>query len=187
MNRNRRLILTIAMCGVFAALSVALAYLAKGIFSTGPLRVTFENLPVFVISFAYGPLWGVLCAVTADLLSCLMAGMTPLWLVTVGSALVAFTSGVIYRYLTLKLKSVVRFGIPVFAGHAVGSMLVKSIALSRWYGDIVFWRIPIYLLIAAAETFLVCIIFSRKQTAGLIRSAGGSTGPKEEDGRDDEH
>ena len=161
------------MCGVLAALSVALAYLAKSIFGTGPLRVTFENLPVFVISFAYGPLWGVLCAVTADLLSCLMAGQAPLMLITVGSALTALLSGLIYRFLADRLKNIVRFGVPVFAGHAVGSVIVKSWALSRWYGNVVFWRIPVYLAIAAAETFFVYILFTRKQTAGLIRSAGG--------------
>ena len=135
--------------------------------------MTFENLPVFVISFAYGPLWGALCAVTADLLSCLMAGQTPLVLITVGSALTALASGLIYRFLTEKLKNVFRFGVPVFAGHAIGSVIVKSWALSRWYGNAVFWRIPIYLAIAAVETFFVHVLFTRKQTAGLIRSAGG--------------
>lgn len=181
----KKYVIKLTMCGIFAALSVALAFLAKSIFGSGPLRLTFENLPIFVIGFAYNPFWAVLCAVIADLLSCLLSGMAPLVLVTVGSALNAAVSSLVFMFFTSKMKKPwLRYGIPVFCGHTVGSVIVKSIALARWYGSIVFWRIPIYLAIIVIESAFLCILFGKKETSSLIKAAGGRVYAAEEK---DEH
>ena len=78
---------------MLTAACVVLAYIAKGIFGTGPLRFTVENLPVFVASFFYGPIMGGAVALSADLLSCVLAGQAPLPLISVGAAFVGISSG----------------------------------------------------------------------------------------------
>ena len=170
-DKLRKRILTICVCALLAALCFVLAYFAKMIFSTSPLRFTIENIPVFIASAAYGPVMGMLVGVMADLLSCVVSGMAPIPLITVGAALVGLVSGLVFRFV--KIRPAARTFAGVFAGHAVGSMAVKTIALYGFYGGIVFVRIPIYIGIALLESITLILLFGRKSIRNLIKKAGG--------------
>ena len=150
---------------LLAALSFLLGLLAKTIQGTGPLRLTLEGLPIVLSGIVLGPFYGTAVGVVADLASCLMAGQTPLPLIAVGSALVGLVPGVLSRLMMRgerPLAAPPRFlALLLFDGaaHAVGSVLVKSIALSSWYGfNTLLLRLPIYCGIVVAESYLLYLL-----------------------------
>lgn len=157
--RSAKIITSGAM---LTAACVVLAYIAKGVFGTGPFRFTVENLPVFVGSFFYGPIMGGAIAVTADLLSCVLAGQAPLPLISVGAAFVGVASGIVFKYILKGRNRWLNIIISVFSGHIVGSMILKSLALYPFYGEAAFMRIPVYVGIAVFESILL-ILFMRKK------------------------
>ncbi len=140
---------------LLTAISFVLAFLAKSLFGTGVIRVTFECLPVFFGSMVFGPAIGVSIAVAADLLSCLQASMTPNLIVALGAALLGGISGILYRYLPAALSQKMRVFLAVSLSHLVGSVIVKSAGLYLYFGWAILWRIPVYVAIAAAETLLL--------------------------------
>ncbi len=158
----------LAASALLASLSFVLAYFAKSIFGTGPLRLTFENVPIFFASYMFGPMIGAIIAVCADLLSCLNSGMAPIPLVTIGSVSIAVISGVLFNYV---FKRNIKLGLPVSTAvsHIIGSMCIKTVALYGWYGNVVFFRIPIYFGICAVETLLLMMLFKNK---GLMSQLG---------------
>ena len=52
--------------------------------------------------------------------------------------------------------------------HLVGSVIIKSIGLFQFYGYMVFWRIPLYLVIAPTEIFLICMLYKNRSFKSLI-------------------
>ncbi len=157
---------------LLTAVSLVLAYIAKSIFGTGVIRVTFECLPIFFGSMVFGPTVGVAIAVAADLLSCLMASMTPNLIVTAGASLLGGISGILYRYLPSALSRKVRVFAAVSVSHLVGSIIVKSAGLFLYFGWAVLWRIPVYCAIIAAETLLLQYLMTND---ALMRQIGKVT------------
>ncbi len=149
---------------------MVLAYSAKSVFGTGPLRFTVENLPIFIGSFFYGPVMGGVIAVCSDLLSCVFAGMAPMPLITAGAFAVGAVAGVLYRYLLKSIPSGLRVTLSVFIGHIIGSMILKSVALMPFYGKAIFWRIPVYVGIAALESAVLVIFMKNKALTRQIEN-----------------
>ena len=54
------------------------------------------------------------------------------------------------------------------AAHIIGSMIIKSIGLVQYYGVLVLWRIPLYIVIAGLELTLICWLFKRNSFRRLI-------------------
>lgn len=160
------------VCAILAALSFVLALLAKTIFGPGPYRLTFENMPIFIASFAYGPVMGAVVAILADIFSCINTGMTPIPLVTVGAVVLAISSGLVYR-LCAKMKFVFKLAISVSVGHILGSMLLKTLGLYQFYGSAVLFRIPIYIVVIILEFTLLYLLFKRRSMRDLVKSVGG--------------
>ncbi len=155
----------ITASGLLTAASVILATLAKYIsnFET-PLRFTLECLPIFIGAFAFGPIVGGAIAMGADLISCAIAGMAPNPMITIGACYVGVTAGVVYKYCFTKRFPRLRITFAVFAGHIVGSIIIKTLALLLYYhaGIIVLFRIPIYIVITTIESIVLCLIFKNK-------------------------
>lgn len=162
---TRRATYVLCLAAFLAALSFLLGLLAKTIQGTSPLRVTLEGMPVVLSGIMLGPFVGAAVGVAADLLSCLLAGQSPLPLITVGAALVGLLPGLLTpllyrgarpfslrpRFLTVLLLD--------GAAHAVGSVTVKSIALSAFYGfNTLVLRAPIYLGIILLESYLLYLL-----------------------------
>ena len=161
----------LALCAMLAAMSVVLAYLAKLIFGLGPVRITFENLPIIFGGVTFGPVAGVMVALAADLCSCLWAAQAPNPLILLGSALVGAIAGVLGRYVCVGKRWLSFFLIEFFA-HLVGSIVVKSWALYTYYGYHVLLllpRVPLYLVIALAESYLLCVICRNKGVTTLLK------------------
>ena len=153
----------ITCSGLLTAASVVLAVLAKYVFGEGALRFTIECLPIFIGAFAFGPLVGGAIAVGADLISCVIAGMAPNPLITVGSFFVGLIAGVCYK-LFFRKHPRIRMMLAVFGGHIIGSMVIKSLALQIYYhmGPIVLLRVPVYLGIAIIEYMILSVLFKSK-------------------------
>lgn len=155
--------IVITCSGLLTAASVVLATLAKYFFGEGALRFTIECLPIFIGAFAFGPLVGGAIAVGADLISCVIAGMAPNPLIAAGSFFIGLTAGICYK-LFFRKHPRMRMMLAVFAGHIIGSMIIKSLALHIYYnmGPIVFLRVPIYIGIATIEYITLSVLFKSK-------------------------
>jgi len=155
---------------MLAAMSVVLAYLAKLVFGLGPIRVTFENFPIIFGGISLGPFVGAMIAVVADLSSCLMSGQAPNPLILVGSILVGAVAGVLGRYVFVAKKWISLFLVELLA-QLVGSVLVKSVALYVYFGYhplLLLPRLPLYLGIAVAESYLLFAIYKNKNLTALL-------------------
>ncbi len=150
--------------GLLAAASVILAAIAKYIFNEGAIRFTVECLPIFIGAFAFGPYVGGAIAVGADLISCIIAGMAPNPLITIGAFYIGMTAGAVYRRGASRRFPKLRITLSVFLGHLVGSMIIKSLALQIYYkmGIIILFRIPLYIAISAVESILLCLLMRSK-------------------------
>ena len=160
----------LCFCAMLAAMSVVLAYLAKLVFGLGPIRVTFENFPIIFGGVSFGPFVGAIIAVVADLLSCLMSGQAPNPLILVGSVLVGAMAGILGRYVFTSKKWIALFGVELLA-QLVGSVLVKSLALYFYFGYhplLLLPRVPLYLGIAVAESYLLFSIYKNKNLTALL-------------------
>ena len=59
------------------------------------------------------------------------------------------------------------------ASHVIGSMIIKSIGLFQFYGWGILIRVPVYLVIAALEILVMCLLFKNSIFAGLIDGVMG--------------
>ena len=174
--RVRRL----CLAAFLVALSFLLGWLAKALQGTSPLRFTVEGLPILLGGLCLGGVYGALIGVTADLLSCLLAGQAPLPLITVGAAMIGLIPGLFSR-LFLRKQPIYTASpsYPVLllltaAAHTVGSIFIKSYALSQFYGfDTLLWRLPIYLGVILLESYLLHLLLHshpiRRELERLIK------------------
>ncbi len=149
---------------LLTALSIVLGkYLAIRVGDT--LRFSFENLPILLAGMAFGPAVGVLTAVAADLIGCLMVGYAINPVITVGGALIGVLGGLLYRLLG-KLPLGVRVTFATFIAHLVGSVVIKTFGLSAFYDlplwELALWRLLNYAVVGGAETALLYVIFKSK-------------------------
>ena len=171
----------LCLAAFLTALSFLLGLLAKTIQGAGPLRFTIEGLPVVLAGITLGPLYGATVGIAADLLSCLLAGQTPLPLITLGAATVGLVPGLIalarrrhycptatpprYRQMLLFDGS----------AHLFGSILLKTAALTEFYGisAVILWRTPLYIGVSIIESYLLYILLRsatvRREIERLIK------------------
>ena len=160
----------LCFAAMLAAMSVALAYLAKLVFGTGPLRVTFENLPIIFGGISFGPFVGAMIAVVADLSSCLLSGQAPNPLILVGAISIGVMAGVFGRYVFVG-RGWLSLLVTEAIAQTVGSVILKSWALHAYFGYswlLLLPRVPVYLGIIIAESYLLYAICKNKQLLLLL-------------------
>jgi len=151
-------------CAVLCALSVVFGkLLAINIGDT--VRISFENLPIIVSSFMFGPIWGCAVGICADLLGCLIRGFSVNPLITVAAGLMGVIPYISAR-LVLSDKKSLSVCIAVAVSHIICSVFIKSAALSIWYGTpyfaLLITRLPIYAFTGAIEAYVCVILHKRK-------------------------
>jgi ECF transporter S component (folate family) len=162
---------SMTLAAMLVAMSVIIGIFCKNFlnFGGGLFRVTFENLPIILSGMLYGPIVGGLVGVCADLVSYLFSSQVypPNLLVTAGALAVGVLSGIMAKYIIRKkgMKQIILSGA---VAHIVGSMIIKPIGLYQFYGVLVLWRIPLYLVIAPIEIFILCMLFSRNSFCRLV-------------------
>lgn len=156
----------LCLAAFLTALSFLLGLLAKTIQGAGPLRFTIEGLPIVLAGITLGPLHGATVGVAADLLSCLLAGQTPLPLITVGAATVGLVPGLLGLLLRRRYRPTAmppRYPILLLldgSAHLVGSILIKTAALADFYdlAAVIIWRVPLYIGVILIESYLLLIL-----------------------------
>ena len=169
MKRNG--IFTLTLSAMLIAMSVVIGIFCKTFlnFGGGLFRITFENLPIILSGIMFGPLIATVVGVATDLISYLLSPQIypPNLIVTLGAAMIGFLSGAVSHFL-IKKRGYAQIIVSALAAHAVGSMIIKSIGLFSFYGWAVVWRVPTYIVIAAVEITLMCLLYKNATFRKLI-------------------
>ena len=151
------------MTSIFAAMSIVLGKFLQ-IPIGDSIRISFENLPIMLASFMFGPIFGGACGLVADLLGCVLRGYAIIPLITVASCLMGIIPGVMTRYVFRKSTTffIIASG---FISHIICSMTVKTIALHRVYGMyyalLIPTRVLVYTVTGLAEAYICSLLLSR--------------------------
>jgi ECF transporter S component (folate family) len=159
------------VAAMLVAMSVVIGIFCKNFlnFGGGLFRVTFESFPIILSGMLFGPIVGGLVGTASDLVSYFLSSQAypPNLIVTLGACLVGVISGIVSRYV-VKRRGMWQIVASGAAAHIIGSMIVKPIGLYQFYGILVLWRIPLYLLIAPLEILLLCLLFRKKNFQRLL-------------------
>ena len=148
-----RNIQVLTLAAMLAAVSVVIGIFCKNFlnFDNGLFRITFENIPIIFSGILFGPVVGGMVGITSDLVSYLLS----------------FQASA--RYV-IKKHGTWQIIVSASAAHIVGSMIIKPIGLYQFYGWMVLFRVPLYLVIAPIEICILCWIFRRKYFQRMIES-----------------
>ena len=137
------------------------------------VRITFENLPLILSGYIFGPWIGLLTGICADITSTAptygLGNINPI--LTLGSASVGFIAGVVSHYIIPK-TSVFQIFATTIISHIIGNMVVKTLGLYIYYGTspVEIWiRIGVYLGIAIVESLIITAILKSK---GIKKAIG---------------
>lgn len=154
---------------LLAALSILLGKFLQIPTGLPYLRVSFENLPLLLCGYAYGPLCGALTAACADLVGCMLYGYTPIPLITAGGVCIGVLSGL------FGLRGAVhppRLWLSVSAAHLCGSVLLKTVALASVYAMpfplLLLIRAGLYLCTGGIEFLILYLLLKRKAFRSVL-------------------
>ena len=180
MEKRRKSLNNLKLVAVFAMLSAISIISGKylGINAGQFMRFSLENMPIILAGMAFGPLWGAIVGVVADLVGCVMMGWMPIPWVTVGAGVIGALSGGVYLLMKkTRLPSSIITAVSVFAAHFVGSVLIKTIGLSGFYAmpylPLMLWRVLNYAIVGAIDGALVHILLNNKGIKMQIKDIGG--------------
>ena len=156
---------------MLAAMSVVIGMFCKSFlnFGGGLWRITFENLPIILAGIFLGPVTGGMVGIVSDLTSYLLSPQIypPNLIVTAGACAVGLMSGLMARFV-VREHSVKQIILSASVAHVLGSMIIKPIGLYRFYQWAVLVRIPLYMVIAPLEIFLLCMLWNQKSFRKLF-------------------
>ncbi len=162
----------IAALAMLCALSVILGkYLQIPIGEI--MRFSFENLPIIFAGIAFGPACGMLVGTVADLIGCLLVGYAINPIITLGAALCGAVSGICAIALkSVKLPQAAKICISVILAHIVGSVLVKTFGLAKFYdmpmGILMLWRLLNYTIVGMLECILLSVLLKSRAVNNAI-------------------
>lgn len=170
-KKNFKSIRCLTLASMLTALSIVIGILCKDFlsFGGGLFRITFENFPIILAGILMGPTLGGMVGIASDLISYLLSSQIypPNLIVTAGAMAVGIISGFVAKYV-IRSSGKKQIIFSASAAHAVGSMIIKPIGLYQFYGILVLWRIPLYLVIAPIEIIILCFILSRNSFKKLF-------------------
>jgi ECF transporter S component (folate family) len=158
----------LVLMALFAAMSIVFGKLLA--FNVGPLRISFENLPLLMAGIFLGAPAGLLTGVMADVIGCMIVGYSINPIITAGAGCIGLIAGLIYQ-LPFSQKMPVRIYTSVMTAHVVGSMIIKSIGLMVYYHytvQAVALRVPLYIAIGIAESTLLVLLLKNQAFASQI-------------------
>ena len=160
---------------MLTAMSVIIGIFCKNFmnFGMGLFRVTFENFPIILTGILFGPVIGGIVGGATDLISYLLSSQVypPNLIVTLGAVTIGATSGIVSRTI-VKKRGISQFIVSGALAHFVGSVIIKSIGLYQFYGILVLWRLPLYLVISTLEIALMCLLYKNNNFRKLLEDFG---------------
>jgi len=144
---------------LFVAMSIVLGkYLA---FSTDLFRISFENLPVILAGIWLGPWYGASVGLVADVVGSILVGYAINPGISLGALSIGLAAGLVWKYLPLK-HDLTRLALSLIVSHLIGSVLIKTVSLSIWFGSpflpTLGLRILNYLAVGAAEWLVLLLL-----------------------------
>ncbi|MBO5439054.1 MAG: folate family ECF transporter S component [Clostridia bacterium] len=171
MQKTKRMIKLLTNMAMMTALSTVIGIFCKSVLDFGGVyRITFENLPIILTGIVLGPIAGGVVGLSSDLVSYLLTGQAyPLNpIVTLGAVMIGVISGIMSKYV-VKKKGSAQIILSGAIAHIIGSIIIKPIGLyHQFYGILVLWRIPLYLIIAPIEILILCLLLKRKSFAKIV-------------------
>jgi ECF transporter S component (folate family) len=164
MNHSRNSVRKLTMLALLTAMSIVFARVLS--ISTGFVRFNLGSLPTLLAAVLFGPVEGF-----ADMIGGTLSGYAINPLITLGAGSIGLTAGLLWRALP-NLRLGLRTQISVFAGHAVGSIVINSLALHLFYNypwSVLVTRIPNALVLAAVNTVLVRLLLENKTIRGIAQ------------------
>lgn len=154
----------LAVTALFSAISIICGkFLAFNLGDT--LRFSFENTPIIIIGYFFGPLTASLCGIIADLLGCVLRGYAINPILTIASAFIGFSAGMLFQLLR-KVNNYLKIGLTLLVCHSIGSVLIKTIGLCLWYGSpfeiTLIQRSLNYLVVYILEYLILIILLNNK-------------------------
>ena len=163
----KRLTLAAMLC----AISVVIGIVCKNYFSFGPIRITFEGLPIIMSGILFGPVVGGIVGFASDFISYCYSvqafAISPV--ISVAAMLLGVIPGIITKYVVRK-RSTAAIIMSGAIAHFISSMIIKTAALYFMMErtPVVFFRIPLYLVIAPIEIFVICLMFKNSAFVKMI-------------------
>lgn len=155
------------------ALAAVIAYLCKFLTFGDSIRITFENLPIILSGYLFGPFVGMACGVIADIantsVSYGLGSINPI--LTLGVGCVGFVSGAMSNFIIPKTSKAC-LPVSVFTAHILGNMVVKTIGKAVYYHTpvpVLLLNIPIYTVTATIELILLILLLRSK---GIKKAIG---------------
>ena len=146
---------------VIAALLIAIGIVGKSLridfFSV--IRISAETLPVLMAGIFFGPFIGAAVGAGADLIGCLVSGMTPFPLITAG-----FFAGLSYNHV-FRSSTLPRVACAVGIARLVGSLMINTTGLYILFPAMrpqLIWRPVTNIIMAVIETSLIYMLMSNK-------------------------
>ena len=158
MNHSRNSVRKLTMLALLVAMSIVFSRVLS--ISTGFVRFNLGSLPTLLAAVLFGPVEGFAVGAVADMIGGTLSGYAINPLITLGAGSIGLTAGLLWRALP-NLRLGLRTQISVFAGHAVGSIVINSLALHLFYNypwSVLVTRIPNALVLAAVNTVLVRLL-----------------------------
>lgn len=161
----------LALCSFLVALSIVCGKFLK-IPVGDVMRFSFENLPILFAGLVFGPVEGALVGVVADLLGCLLYGYAINPMVTAGAVcigLLAGLGGVVLRRMPMAWRVV----LTTATAHLIGSVVIKTLGLARYYSmpllPLMGWRLLNYAVVGIAEAAALCLLLRNKGIQRLTK------------------
>lgn len=134
---NKKILKKMCLVAMLTAVSVVIGLICKNFFTWNIYyRVTFENLPIIIAGYFFGPLYGAAAGAVADVVSCLFStnpAVNPV--IMLGAATVGALAG-LSRIVLKKQKMSFSLAVAVASAHLFGQVLIKSL------GKIIFFGMP---------------------------------------------
>lgn len=151
---------------VLAALLIAISVVGKSlrIDLLSVIRISAETLPILMAGIFFGPFIGAAVGAGADLIGCLVTGMTPMPVITVGAAATGFMAGLAYNHI-LKGKLLPRIALAVVIGRLIGSVIITTTGLYFLFPAMrpqLIWRPVTNIVMAVIETAIIYMLMSNK-------------------------
>ena len=158
------------------ALLIAMSIVFSRVFSisTGFLRFNLGSLPVLLAAVLYGPGAGFAVGAIADIIGGVLSGYAINPLITLGAGAIGFVAGLAWQRLPENWSLNLRLGCGVLLGHAVGSMVITSLALRIFYGyawSVLAVRIPNALILSVVNTVLLRILLENRALMSVAKGA----------------
>jgi ECF transporter S component (folate family) len=166
MSKTKKLVVS----GILVALSIVLTRLfVVNIEQT--IRISFGFVPIMLAGMLLGPIWGLAVGGLADLLGCLLFGVSPFLPITLTSALVGLLAWLLYR-LTAGRKEWLRVLISVSVTQIICSMFLQTLWLSllmpgTTFAGLFFWRAVVALATIPIFTILLYAVLKSLRDAKL--------------------